>query len=1043
MVISDFSVRRPVVAIVASLMLCVFGLYSLTQMPVRETPNVDRPVVSVNVNYPGAAAEVVETRVVKLLEDQISGIAGIKSITAFARDGNGWLNIEFTESRSIDLATNDVRDQVSKVLSRLPRDADPPSISKADPDAEPILFVSLTSSKRSPLDLTEYGMLTAGPQLTTIDGVANVWYGGARKKAMRLWLDRRAMAARGLTETDVETALLKENLELGAGILESKDRFFTMRTVRSFQTPAQFAQLVVARGPNNYLVRLGEVANVELGAVDPYSQSRINGRVSLSIGVVKQPGASTIDVAKRIRTAIENMKRTAPSDIEFSIHSDNSVFISQALHEVSIAGGIAAILVMAVIYLFLGTFRAALIPAVAVPISLIGAAIVMWASGFSINILTLLAMVMAIGLVVDDAIIMLENIHRHMQMGEPPLLAAKRGARQVGMAVVSTTLVLASVFMPVALLRGTVGSLFREFAMSLAIMVLFSLFVSLTLTPVMCSKILKAEFDHSPVSQWTENAFARFTAFYRRNLERALDHSRFVMAGFVGVLVVCVGLFALLPQEFTPREDRGSFNIQVRPPEGASADYTARQVNAIYEGLKQHLETGEVVTLMENVQSPVGGGGGGGNVYVGMADWDNRKRSVQTFSQSLIPLFQNIPGAQIASNLPAALGLNGGGYGNVQMVVGGPTYDELRKWRDLLMDGLQGNPKFLQVRNNFVETKPQVKVVIDQARAGDLGVSMQTIGQTLAGMMGSRRVTTFFDQGEEYDVMIQGQTEDRRTPNDVSNIYVRSDTTKQLVPLSNVVKLEEAGAAASFNRYNRHRSFMLNVYPRTDVPLADVIAELERVVAERLPSTAEINWRGEAGDYKDNSMAIYFTFGLALVVAFLVLAAQFESFVHPMVVMMTVPLATAGALAGLLLFGQSINLYSQIGMIVLVGLAAKNGILIVEFANQLRDEGREFREALIEASLTRLRPIVMTALATVMGALPLIIATGAGSEGRRPIGVVIFAGVSFATLITLFVIPTFYMLFARRTSSPGQLAEEIRAQEAAFGAKIASEQPAE
>ncbi len=1029
MLVSDFSIRRPVVAIVASLLLVVFGSYALTQLPVRETPNIDQTSVSITVSYPGASAEVVESKVVKVIEDQISGISGIKSISSSARDGFGRINLEFDTDRDIEDAANDVRDQVNRVVARLPQDSNPPVIQKADPDSQPVMTIDLRSNGRSRMELTEYAATVWQPRLSAINGVAYVTRFGGRQKSMRVWLDRRAMAARNLTVADIEGALRRENVELGAGMIESQDRNFTMRTIRAYQSPDDFAQLVIARGPNNYLIRLGEVAKVELGPVDVNSVMRIHegkewGQPILGLGIVKQPGASTLDVADAVRAEVIQMKKSLPPDIGVTYGQDNAVYISVALAEVTKAMGIAAVLVMIVIYLFLGTLRAAIIPAVTAPISLVATTIILWPAGFSINILTLLAMVLAIGLVVDDAIIMLENIHRRMKLGEPPLLAAHRGARQVGMAIVSTTLVLAAAFTPVALMKGAIGSLFTEFAVSLAVAVVVSMFISLTLTPVMCSKILTAKLDASFVARKADAAFEALKAFYSRTLNHALDRPQIVVAAFAAVVLVAGVFFAVLPQEFTPREDRGMFNLQIRAPEGASGDYTDRQLRIAGELFRPHIESGESRQVVEMLQ---GGELNQGQIIVFLAPWGQRDRSSTEIAREITPKLQQITGAQVVTTFPAGLGRGGPGFGGgLTLVIGGPTYDDLRKWRDAMMEGLSGNPKLLQVRNNFIETKPQVRIQIDRVRAADLGVSIDTIGQTLQAMLGSRRATTFVDQGEEYDVLLQGAIEGRRTPTDVSNIYVRSDTTRQLIPLSSLVTMEEGSYADGLNRFNRHRSVSLNIYPRSDVLLGEVVNEVEQVAKERLPPSAELTWRGEAGEFKDSSVMIYFSFGLALVIVFLVLAAQFESFVHPFVIMMTVPLAVTGALAGLFIFGQSVNLFSQIGIIVLVGLAAKNGILIVEFTNQLRDAGRSFRDALVEASLVRLRPIIMTALATVMGALPLMLATGAGAEGRRPIGIVIFAGVSFATLITLYVVPTFYMLLARRTGSPGRVAAELR-----------------
>jgi len=886
------------------------------------------------------------------------------------------------------------------------------------------LFIAVYSSTRSQLEVADYINVNIQPRLSTVPGVAAVELRNARDKSLRVWLDRRALAARALTVADVESALRRENIELGAGMLESTDRNYAMRTLRTFSTPEDFANLVIARGENNYLVRLGEVAKVEIGAVDEKSLFRQDGKAGTAMSVTKQPGASTLAVTDAIVREVEAIRRIVPDDFEILNSTDSADFIKAALHEVMIAIAVASTMVVLVIYLFLGTLRAAFIPAVTVPISLIGTAIVLAPLGFSINILTLLALVLAIGLVVDDAIIMLENIHRRMKtMNEPPLLAAFRGARQVGTAIVSTTLVLIAAFVPVMLMPGTIGTLFFEFAVTMAVSVAFSMFVSLTLTPVMCAKLLTRDLDDSPMAHRSEALFEKMSTKYRSTLEKALDKPRFVFAAFLGITAAVVVLFNLLPQEFAPREDRGAFDVSIRSPEGATLAYTEKIVTQAAAAMKPLIDKGEVLRVMENVQSP----GTDGRVSVRLVDWGDRRSANQMMAE-VNPALAKIPGAQIVASMRPAMGRGGGGGGgnSVNFSVSGPTYEDLRDWRDKLTVALQQSRMIVQVRNNFIETKPQIRIRIDQARAADLGVSVGTIGQTLAAMMGSRRVTTFVDQGEEYDVILQGSVADRQTPTDVSNVYVRSDTTRELIPLSSVVTLEEGTYAENLSRIDRKRAVTFFLTPTLDVTIADVIREVERIAGPILPDTAELVWRGEAQDFKETGYLIYISFALALIVVFLVLAAQFESFIHPLVIMMTVPLAMFGALAGLALFGQSINIYSQVGIIVLVGLAAKNGILIVEFANQLRDAGRSFRDALVEGAMVRLRPIIMTAIATAMGALPLVLSSGAGAEGRRPLGVVVFTGVIFAAAVTLYVVPAFYMLLARKTGSPGRVAAELK-----------------
>lgn len=1028
MVLSDFSIKRPVFATVISMLLVVFGLVAMLQLPVREAPDIESPIVSINVTYPGASAAIVETKVVQVLEDQISGVEGIKSINSSARDAMGWISVEFELGRDIDAAANDLRDVLSRAARALPNDADPPTIRKADQDANPIMWLNISSPQMDRLELSDYVNRYILDRFTSVEGVAFAWIGGERKKSLRVWFDRRAMAARGLTVTDVENALRRENVELGAGLLESENRDFNLRTARSFNTPEDFARLVIARGDNNYLVRLGEIAKVEIGAANTASSFRTDGKNSIGIGIVKRPGASTLTVAQTLRDEIVKVRSTLPSHMALVMNQDSSVFISAALREVGLAMGIAALLVIAVIYLFLGTIRAVIIPAVTVPISLTATFIVLWPLGYSLNILTLLALVLAIGLVVDDAIIMLENIHRRIKRGEPPLLAAYRGARQVGVAIVATTLVLIAVFVPITLTEGVVGRLFTEFAVTMAAAVACSMFVALTLTPMMCSKILTDELDETLVARGSMRAFEWMKNFYARSLNLGLDHPFAVLAIFFAVLASSVGLFLVLPQEFTPPEDRGSLNIMVRAPEGSSLEYTDRQGQEVTRRvLKEYVETGVAARVLQIM--PMGMGVSGqatnmGNVIIRLEPWEKRDKTVHEILREIRPLVADIPGAQIIPSPAPGFGQSRWGS-NLSMVLGGSTYEELVVWRDIMLEAMNENPRFFGVRSNYNETRPQMRIKIDQNRASDLGVSIGTIGQTLAVMLGSRRATTFVDKGEEYDVILQGRDEDRRTPTDVTNIYVRSDSTRELIPLSSLITITEISDAGTRNRYDRLRSINVMATPAPGYPMGEAIDWLEQIADERLPEAARISWNGQAREYKESGSAMYVFFGLALLVVFLVLAAQFESFVHPFVIMMTVPLAMAGALAGLWVFGISFNIYSQIGIIVLIGLAAKNGILIVEFANQLRDAGYEFRDALVEAATIRLRPIVMTALATCMGALPLVLATGAGAEGREAIGVVIFTGVGFSSFITLLVVPVFYMLMTKGTRSPGAVAADL------------------
>jgi multidrug efflux pump len=1033
MVLSDFSIKRPVVAIVASLLLVVFGIFAVVQLPVRETPNIERPIVSVRVQYAGASADILETRMIQPIEDQISGIEGIKTISSSSRDAFGFVTIEFELDRDIDDAANDVREQVARVVPRLPPEADQPVVQKADQDADPILWMNIFSATRSPMELSDYVERYMRDRIASIDGVAFTWFGGERKRSLRVWIDRRALAARQITVTDIEAALRRENIELGAGLLESENRDFNLRTARTYQTPEDFAQLVIARGPNNYLVRLGELAKIEIGAESDNSSFRANGAPAVGLAIIKRPGASTLAVASAAKKELEEIKKSLPPDIEVAVSMDSSLYIAAALKEVGIAMGVAAVLVLVVIYLFLGSLRAALIPSVTVPISIMATCIVLWPLGFSLNILTLLALVLAIGLVVDDAIIVLENVHRRMKRGEPALLASYRGTRQVGVAVVATTLVLVAAFVPITLQGGTVGRLFTEFSITMAAAVLFSMFVALTLTPVLCSKILTNDLDDTKVARSAMAAFEKMKDFYKKSLIIGLERPKLVMLAFVGIVTMTALMFTFVPKEFSPPEDRGSINIMVRAPEGSSLEFTDRQALVATDILKDYLGKGEVARILQML--PMGESVSGASTHLGqiilrLEPWEDRKRSASDMMREVAGKLRQVPGAQMIPTPSGGLGQGMGG-GGLQLAVGGDTYEQLRAWRDIMLPAMRDNPRLLGVRSNFNEAKAQMRINIDRNRASDLGVSINTIGQTLSIMLGSRRVTTFIERGEEYNVVLQGQLSDRHTPSDVTNIYVRSDTTRELIPLSSLVTIQEFTGPDSLNRLDRQRSITLMATPVPGYTLGEAVEDLRKLAAEKLPPEATLTWRGEAAELNEANVLMYMAFGLSLLVVYLVLAAQFESFIHPFIILMTVPLAVAGALGGLLLFGQSFNLYSQIGIIVLVGLAAKNGILIVEFTNQLRDSGMAFRDALVEAASIRLRPIVMTVLATVMGAVPLALGTGAGAEGRIAIGIVIIAGVSFASFITLLVVPVFYQELAKRTGSPGRVAAELATYEAA------------
>ena len=1035
MKISTVSVHRPVFATVVSLLLVILGLLAYTRLSVRELPEVESPVVSIETAYRGAAADVVETKITQVIEERVSGLEGVTKITSQSVDGRSSINLEFVPDRDVDEAANDVRDRVSRVAAQLPPEADPPEIGKVDFNAEPVIWLNLSSSTMDALQLTDYAERQVAERLGVLPGVARVRFSGARRYAMRVWIDREALAARQLTVTDIENALRRENVQLPAGRLESTQREMTLRTETGLNSEQDFRELVIGRGADGYLVRLREVADVRLAAENERSLSRSNGVPGISIGVEQISKANTLEVAAGVRAEMERIRPELPPGTVLEVNMDRSIFIAESMKEVVISMVIAVLLVLAVIYLFLGNVRATLIPAVTIPVSIISSFLVMAWLGFSINVLTLLGLVLAIGLVVDDAIVVLENIYRRMEDGEPPLIAAVDGSREIGFAVIATTLVLVAVFVPISFLQGSVGQLFREFGITVAAAVLFSSLVALTLTPMMASKLLAGGATRSRLSNSVDAFFHRLSSSYDRLLRRLMRRPWLVVGATLGAMAMAALLFRVIPSELTPPEDRGMMFFGMTGPEGASLEYMDRHSRLAEDIFMREVEGGDVVRV--NARVP-GGFGGASELnqargFVVLAPWSERERTAEQIAQAVRGQMSQIPGVRGSVTAPG--GWVRGGGSPVQVVLGGTDYVELAQWRDVLMQRMQENPGLSNVQSNYEERKPQLKVAIDRDRAADLGVSLQTVGRTLETVLGSRIVTTFVDRDREYNVILQGKAEDRAIPSDLDNLYVRSDRTGELLPLSNLVQLTEVAGPTRLNRFDRLRAITVSASLAPGYPLGDALEFVGEVVAQDLPSTARLNFDGESREFFRSGNQMYFMFLLALVVVFLVLAAQFESFLHPFVIMTTVPLAVIGALLGLWMYGMSINVFSQIAAIMLVGLAAKNGILIVEFANQLRDRGLDYREAVIEAAAIRLRPVLMTSLCTAFGALPLMVASGAGAEARQSIGVVIFYGVTISVFLTLAVVPAVYTLVARNTQSPqtiARLIDRLRGQQPAI-----------
>lgn len=1028
--ISDISVQRPVLAMVIAALIIAFGLMALNRLPLQEYPTIDPPVVTIDTRYPGASANVVETRITQVLEDRIAGVEGIELITSRSEDGRSQIEIEFGIDMNIDAAANDVRDRISGALRNLPDDADNPEVTKADSSEEIVVWLSLSGEDYSITELTDYANRYLVDSLSVQPGVARVRVGGGSDYAMRVWLDRNALAARGLTVSDIEDALRAENVELPAGSIESEDRQFIVRLPRSFASAEDFQRLAINQGDNGYLVRLADIARVEVGAVEDRSVFRSNGVPMVGLGMIMQSTANIIELSEAVQLELERLQVSLPEGMSLSLNYDASLFVSGAINQVVTTLFIAMGLVVVVIFLFLGNLRTTLIPAVTVPIAVIGAFTALAAMNFSINLLTLLALVLAIGLIVDDAIVVLENINRRMHdYGETPLVAAFRGTRQIAFAVIATTLVLVAVFLPLSMLQGDIGRLFSEFALTMAAAVVFSTLLALTLTPMMASKILKPGMHDSRIGkgvQWMLNGTQRR---YQRGLEWMLKMRWLVVAMFVLLIAATAWIASALPNEYTPQEDRGNFIVLVNGPEGATFDYMMDYMDEIEARMSGLVDSGELERVV--VRAPRGFGNienfNSGFIIVNMADWGSR-RSAWEIMAEVRETLSTLPGVQ-------AFPVMRQGFGQrtqkpVQFVLGGGTYEDLARWRDTLMDHVrENNPRLLALESNYNETQPQLRVDINYERAAALGVTVTEIGRTLEVLLGGRDVTRYVDDGEEYDVILEGDRSSQNSPRALDNIQVRSSRSGELIPLASLVTLSDFAGASTLNRFDRIRAITIEANLADGYPLGEALAYLEQSAVELLPEEVQTNVAGPSRDFQQASGATTFLLVLGALVVFLVLAAQFESLIHPFVIMLTVPLAMSGALLALLLSGQSLNIYSQVGLVLLIGLAAKNGILIVEFANQLRDEGREFHSALIEASVTRLRPILMTAVTTMAGAIPLIVSTGPGAESRLVIGTVIMAGVGSATIFTLFVVPVAYDLLARHTGSPGavkrRLEEEI------------------
>jgi multidrug efflux pump len=1049
MSLSSFCVRRPVFAAVGAIIIVVVGAAAFMSLPIRELPSVDPPQVSVSTNYRGASAEVVEQRITQTIERQVSGIQGIDRVTSNSRDGRSQINIQFTLDRNLEEAANDVRDAVSRVAQQLPDQADPPQINKANADAQPIMQLALRSTVMDRRDLADYATRNLVERLSTTPGVANVNLAGAQLYAMRIWLNPDAMAARGITVDDVTNSLAAENIELPAGSLESQSTDFTVRVKRKYAKAEDFANLPIstnanqsvsgsgALGVSSYITRLSDIARVEEGVDERRRFYRSNGQDMIVLTLTRQSIANDLEISENVRKELALINQGLPKGMSLAIGTDNSVFTSDAIHEVWITMAISLGLVGLVNFVFLGTWRAAIIPTVVAPICIMSSFIVLAPLGFSLNLLTLLALVLSIGLVVDDAIVVVENIQRRVEEGEPAPVAAERGAEEVFFAVVATTIVLISVFAPLMFLPGYIGRLFVELAVTIAAAVAFSALLALTLSPMLASKLLKASHDEGWLAKKVTAGISNLRKSYEGSLTMMLGgkFTGWAMGGIVLALACCAGLlFVALPKELVPNEDRGQVNVMISAPEGAGFDYTLDLARQLEPVLAKRVADGVAANYYLSLPGFGGGTFNSGTGGLNLVPWNKRDKTANDIAAELTRETSSITGGRIIASVRSPFQRGGGGGGggggnNIAMVVEGDDYDQMMLWLQPVYAAALANPSLSRVRVDYEPTSPRVLVDIDREKAASMGIPVRTVGTALQTMMGSVKSTTYVKGGLEYDVILQVDRDQRQLDSDINNLYVRAKNG-ELIPLGSVVKTETRGDTPVRRRVDRLRAITISAELAPGMTVQEGV-DFFKAEAAKNPGNVVIAWDGAARDLLEASNAIYLAFGMALLLVFLVLAAQFESWIHPAVIMLTVPLAALGGLFGLLIAGSTINTYSEIGLIILIGVAAKNGILIVEFANQLRDRGLEVREAIIEAASLRLRPIIMTSISAAFGSIPLMVWAGPGSGSRNTIGVVIFTGSIFATMLTLFVVPVFYDLLARFTKSPDWMARQIEAYEEA------------
>ncbi|MEO8294058.1 MAG: efflux RND transporter permease subunit [Gemmatimonadota bacterium] len=1002
MKISDIAIERPVLASMMSAALVLFGVLGYTRLSVRQYPDVDPPVISVSTVLPGANPQVVESAVTDILEEELSTVEGLRTLTSSSAEQSSNITLEFNLDRPVEAAAQDVRDKVSRVRGRLPQEVLEPVVSKQEADANPFFWLALEGENYDLLQLSDIADRVVKTRLQTLPGVGQALIFGERRFSMRVWLSASELSARNLTVADVESAIRSRNVEIPSGRIESTQREFSVRSLGELKTPEEFADLVVDN-QHGQMIRLRDIGRVELGAENERSSLRYNGTSAVAIGVIRQSKANLIQVADAIQAELPAIQQALPPGVKLQIAFDQSVFVRRSIEEAKSTLVIAGVLVVIIIFIFLRNIRATIIPGLAIPTSIVATFAVMYALGFSINNLTLLALTLAIGIVVDDAIIVLENAYRHQEeLGEDPETAAINGTREIAFAVLATTISLVAVFIPLAFLKGSTGRLFNEFGIAVAGSVVISGFVALTLTPMLCAKILRVPKQHGPIFRAFEHGFEAITTGYSRALGWSLRHRGVIFGGALGTLVIAFVMFKVLKREFIPPEDQGYFVTIVVAPEGSTLSYTDQYEKRIEQILSRTKD-------VEGYFSIVGFGGrvNQGILFVRLEDWSKRDRQVKDVINEVQPQFFGVPGVFAFANQPPAFG----GFSNpVQFVVQHPDFGVLTGAMDTLVKRAGQIKGLINVQTDLRVNKPELTVNFDRNRAEDLGIPVRDVASALQTLLGGHRSSTFTRADKLYDVITQLSPEQRATPADMSGIYVRGKDG-QLVQLDALARVSEGVGPQSLNHFNRVRSFTLTANLAPGFTLGEALDSLRAVAATVLPRGSSTALAGESREFEESGGALYFAFVLALIVVFMVLASQFESLVHPFTVLMAVPLAVTGALVTLKLFGSTLNLYSQIGMILLIGIVTKNSILLVEYANRERARGKSPIDAMIESGRVRLRPIIMTSFATIMGALPIALGIGAGSISRKPLGYGVVGGVFFSTMLTLFLVPVVWVLF--------------------------------